>query len=229
MYEFKSSKEILLHLNSCYFQVEDVKRKLSEFSYIEIDSENRKKKYELKNKLRRLRKSINQCNILMKKSSRVSDEYLAKMIYEYLTALYGDEFVLDENFIIKDCYAANTPDMTNILVETSKGYRVVATRKNYDNFVSTKNKKPYLSMSYINVCKDKCSDKKYVCINRGQKYSLLVGGKLAQEFEGFDCLKNLAYRLIDLKLVYPNMSDKEKYEYISSLIQKRKSNKKVLK
>lgn len=228
MYEFKSSKEILSYLNSCYLQVDEVKRKLSEFSHIEIDSENRKKKYELKNKLRRLRKSINQCNILMKKSSRVSDEYLAKMIYEYLTALYGDEFVLDENFIIKDCYAANTPDMTNILVETSYGYRVVATRKNYDNFVSTAEEDTIFVNSYIEDCYAKCPDKKYVCIYQANKYSLLVGGKLAKEFEGFDCLKNLAYRLIDLKLAYPSMSDKERYEYISSLIQKRKS-KKVLK
>lgn len=160
MYEFKSSKEILSYVDSCYLQVEEVKRKLSEFSYIEIDSENRKQKQELKNKLKRLRKSINQCNILMKKCSRVSDKYLAKMIYEYLTVLYGDEFVLDEDFVIKDCFTANTPGMVGALVENPRGYRVVATRENYNNFVSARDNKPYFSVAYINVCEDRYPDKR---------------------------------------------------------------------
>lgn len=214
MYEFKSSKEILSYLDSCYLQVEETKKKLAELSYKNIDSETRKKKYELKNELRSLRKSINQCNILMKKCSRVGDKYLIKMIYEYLTALYGEKFVLDENFII-NCVGRRHYDY----------YRLVATSENYDKFISTAEENTVFVNSYIEDCYAKCPDKKYVCIYQANKCSLLVGGKLAKEFEGFDCLKNLAYRLIDLKLAYPSMSDKERYEYISSLIQKRKSEK----
>ena len=62
----------------------------------------------------------------------------------------------------------------------------------------------------IERCLEPCIDKKYICLYREDKYPLLVNGVLEESFKSFLCLKNLAYRLIDLDLARPEMSEEEK-------------------
>lgn len=52
-----------------------------------------------------------------------------------------------------------------------------------------------------------------------------IHGELEERFKLFLYLKNLAYRLIDLDLARPEMSEEEKCNFICSIIKKRKNEK----
>lgn len=223
MYEFKSSKELLAYIASCKEQIIVLEKRLSVLSNESIlDKDILRKKFDIKDKIRRLKKSVNHCYKYMARATCIIDELLMKTIYEYLTTIYSDKYVMDDNFVITRHLNVSQPWLIVCFQ-----YIIITTEENYNKMVyAKKTKGDYLDDdAIIERCLEPCIDKKYVCLYREDKYPLLVNGELEESFKSFPCLKNLAYRLIDLDLARPEMSEEEKCNFICSIIKKRKNEK----
>lgn len=223
MYEFKSSKELLVYIASCKEQIIVLEKRLYALSNENIlDKDILRKKFDIKDKIRRLKKSVNHCYKYMRRATCIRDERLMKTIYEYLTAIYSDKYVMDDNFVITRHLNVTQPWLIDCF-----HYIIIITEENYNKMVYAKRTEGrYLDDdAIIERCLEPCTDKKYICLYRGDWYPLLVNGELKESFKSFPCLKNLAYRLIDLKLARPEMSKEEKCDFICSIIKKRKNEK----
>lgn len=221
MYEFKNSKELLEYIATCKEQIIVLKKRLSVLSS-QKDKDVLRKKIDLNDKIRCLKKNINQCYKYMKRATCIKSEYLMQVIYEYLTAIYKDEYVFDDYFTITMHLNFAQPWLLGCF-----RYRIIVTKENYDKIMHAK--RTGLRYLYddpiLEKCLEPCIDKKYICLYHLDSKPLLVNGELEKNFSSFPCLKNLAYRFIDLDLAYPKMSDKDKCDFICSVIKKKKSEK----
>ena len=121
--------------------------------------------------------------------------------------LYSDKYVMDDNFVI-----TRHLNVSRQWLIVCFHYIIITTKENYIKMVYAKKiEGVYLGDdAIIERCLEPCIDKKYICLYREDKYPLLVNGVLEESFKSFSCLKNLAYRLIDLDLARPEMSEEEK-------------------
>ena len=69
----------------------------------------------------------------MVRATCIIDELLMKIIYEYLTAIYSDKYVMDDNFVI-----TRHLNVSQQLLIVCFHYIIITTEENYNKMVYAK-------------------------------------------------------------------------------------------
>ncbi|MCX4364525.1 MAG: hypothetical protein OSJ70_01945 [Bacilli bacterium] len=228
MYNYKGftcTKDVLLYLDVCREEQEQVFKKLDALEIKFFDPNKRELKIEkkkLKQQLTIIRARIQKCLKILEDGVVFEKRDLLKFLPKYLSLKEKELYVLMPN-VTEDDFLMNLITKTYFLNVFSTKYNIVTTVHNKNKLENqgqsglcggeTDDIKDYLSI---------CENEKYICLSDAPQYSLLNGTELNELFSGYPYIRDLAFDLIDLKLENPFMSDEERLNIILRDLQKKK-------
>lgn len=218
---FKNTQDIKKYLEICSAQYDMIDKYIKNSSISFFSAERKKLKKQLKeinSNIKIAVKKLESCTIFERNS-------FLQFLKEYLTLIEGEKYVLLDNVQEDDflmAYATNTYPLNlfsnyyNIITTTSNAEKLKMAKKHGMTGGDTDDIKDFLSV---------CENRKYICLEKTDNYSLLDGTTLNKDFSAYPYLLNLAYELIDLKLERSELSDKERLNFILSKLQENKKTK----
>ncbi len=154
----------------------------------------------LDNKIR-----IEQYMNLITKYSKFNSSDLLPFLVNYLSSVKQEEYVCikreDNYFLLFDCY-----------------YNIITTTNNIEEINNLEKSYGESTLDLL----DELNNSDYICLEAEEEYSLLDGFDLSEYFEYYPCLKEAAYRLVDLKLENSSITDKERLDIIIKNINSKK-------
>ncbi len=250
MYNYKGftcAQDILIFLDTCREEEEQISKKLESMQIKLFDSnrkELKKERKELKEQLATIKAKIQRCLGIFEDATTFEKDVFLKFLAKYLSLKEREVYVLMDEVVEDDFgMAVATGRYHKSLIYGSlldNSYMAVAMgvypldlfSKKYNIVASIHNKKRLENQGSTGSCgghtddiKDYlsvCKDGKYLCLRDDAFYSLLNGVKLKKSFSKYPYMHELAYDLVDMKIENPLMDDEERLNIILNNLQKKK-------
>lgn len=216
---FTCVKDILIYLEMCEEEQTKVFDRLDKIKIGLFDPDRKElsqERKDLKQKLRIIKFRIEKCVEILENNTTFNNRVFLNFLAKYLSLKEGTEYALMDI----------TEDNVGLGIAT-KTYGCMASKY---NVVTTANNKKLLEKQgssgtfgattddineYFRVCKDK----KYICLLDEKNYTLLDGSSLREGFERYTYLQGLAFRLVDLKIQNPKLSDEKRLNMVLGELQ----------
>ena len=216
--ELPSSKAIKDYIAFCEQEYERISSEIDAiptklFGHRRKESKIQKK--ELKTQLRGLRKNISDWLFILEDCVTFERYQFLSFLTKYLSIVEKEQYIsmkgVQEESAFIPTYRYYLFDLFN------DKYDIITTLDNYDklsnqdrSFCGT------ADTDDIETYLEACENKRFICLEVEDKYTLLDGTSLAEEFREYPYLYDLAYEIIDLKLSNPSLSNDEIFNMILS-------------
>lgn len=219
---FTCSEDIKRYLELCKSSQEKIFKELDSMpnGFLNFtNAELRTRKKELKSRLKQLRVNMSASQDLFEKYTTFDSDIFLPFLVSYLSLKENEQYALIED-IEEDNFALAIATDTYPFNLFGECYNVITTVSNEEKI----NKQESFGMCFgdtddIDDFLSVCEDKKYICLQSYDEYTLLDGINLDSDFNKYPYLLDLAYELVDLKLSNPDLGDKDRLNAMLSKAQ----------
>lgn len=224
MASFTCSKDVKTYLDLCREKENMILEELNCFPIGLFNPERKelkKRKKDLKLGLKQLRTDITFFQNLFKQYTTFGSNLFLPFVAMYLTAKENEEYVL----------VADVQEDDAMLAMATHTYPNNFFGKNYNIITTHSNGQKLLNQNSTGLCGGDtddihdfllvCKDKKYICLEQKDRYTLLDGINLVDSYHYYPYLLDTAYELIDLKFSDANLGDSDRLNKILSYVKKK--------
>lgn len=209
--KLQSYEDMVVFLENLNNERKVINSQLSVMGISLFNDEIKFNKKRLKRRLKEMKHIFNYFDDLIKEYTTFDSDILLPFLAEYLSKntdtkyinCRGEEAVWRGKYWVYYYYNFIYP-VKDILKFRARGYNIDETL-DYDSL------------------KDKSSGR-FICLGEYSKYTLMDLNGLTEYFKDFPELNDVVKKLIDLKLLYPNMSDEERLTRVLSNVKSNRSN-----
>lgn len=180
-----------------------------------------KERRDYKKKINELRKELEDTSLKVKsnyneltKLSTYDSELILPLLKNHISDVEKEEyFVVNIKEDDYDDYyypSGNALDTPMLMRRYGSSYNIITTGKNKDILENSESQK------YLNSYLELLDDEKYIFLDDTKTQTLLHGLELSEQFNEYPYLKDFSYKLLEMRLENPNISNEEIKEQVSN-------------
>ncbi len=204
-------EDIVAYINECYKTQENLESALDEIGILVFSSrrlEMKDRKRTLKNRLRNVREDVRECRSALINYTTFDKGVFLPFLRDYLSLVEGERYGLILGIEELE-YVMALVSKTYPLNLYGDNYNIVTTEENKEVLMNSKGSWGCADIDDIHEYLGNLDNDRYICLKDSDKYSLLDGINLSDKFAKYPYLYDLAGKIVNMRLMDPNLSDSE--------------------